>query len=321
METVYQRRIRYKGKIEKVSKIICEYFNLGNFVANKIITFGYEDFNLALETTKNKYLVKISSDFRSLKDCKRYIDVIVKALKAGVNHPRLIKSNQGYFHVIETDNSTLRLCVMDFINGHDFLRVSITPNTNEIKFLAQQATLINSMDIKPSFVYDSWAIVNFPNEFKKKSKYLTYGEMELIQPLLEEFRNLNIEKLPHCFVHGDIISTNVMKDNNKQIWITDFAVANYYPRIQELAVLACDLLFNRNSKNESENNLKIALNEYQKFIHLTPEELRALPTYIRLAHAMHVLCSRYEKIVNNNKSKENEYFLEQGEAGLNQMSE
>jgi len=86
-----------------------------------------------------------------------------------------------------------------------------------------------------------------------------------------------------------------------------------------LAVLACNLFFNAKSKEESENNLNIALEEYQKRIPLTDKELVTLPTYIKLAHAMHILCANYEEVAKNNVSEENEYWLQQGRAGLEQM--
>lgn len=140
--------------------------------------------------------------------------------------------------------------------------------------------------------------------------------MKLIQSLIDEFDNMQIDKLPHCFVHGDIITTNVMEDNNSKIYIIDFSVSNYYLRIQELAVLACNLFFNPNSITETENNLKVALEEYQKKIKLTDKELESLPLYIKFAHAMNLLSANFEKVVNKNDSDENEYWLNLGRSGL-----
>ena len=138
----------------------------------------------------------------------------------------------------------------------------------------------------------------------------------MIKPLTKEFEKINIQTLPHCFVHGDIIATNTMKDKNNKIWIIDFAVSNYYPRIQELAVFACNLLFDEEHRSKTENNLKIALGEYQKVIKLTPRELEILPTYIKLAYAMHVLSATYESVAEKNNSEENKYWLSQGRMGL-----
>jgi len=316
MKEVYKRRIGYRGKLEEISCAICKSFNLGEFSSNNLILIGYEDFNFALETTKGKYFVKIFANFRSDKNCQRYVNIMAEAINAKVRTPKLFKSDQGYLHKLEIHDCTLRLCVMEHIEGQDIFSLGKTLNLSEMKFIAQQAALINSIDIKLQPIYDSWAIVNFLEEFRKTKKYLSARDLELIEPLVQEFKNLGIKDLPHCFVHGDIITTNVMKDNQNKLWIIDFSVSNYYPRIQELAVLACNLFFDAESKTKSENNLNVALKEYQKKIKLTDKELTALPTYIKLAHAMHIIGATYAKSVENNTSEENKYWLQQGRAGL-----
>ncbi len=319
MEEHYKRRIGYKGKLDDVSSVICKDFSLGNFLSNDLITLGYEDFNFCLQTSNGKYFVKVFSNFRDLNDCKRYVDVMERAKEAGVATPSLLKSKQGHLHTLEVNHTKLRLCVMEFVDGNTFYGRGEYPNRDEIRYIASQASLINSIDIKPKPVYDSWAITNFPAEFQKKSKYLSPEDEKVIRPLLEEFDKLKIHELPHSFVHGDIISTNLMKDENDKLWIIDFAVSNYYPRIQELAVLASDVLFNAESQTESQRNLDVGLEEYQKRIQLTDRELKALPIYIKIAHAMHVLCSSYEKGAQNNTTEENEYWLKRGRQGLEQM--
>jgi len=318
METIFKQRIGYNGDLREISKIICKDFNLGDFLNCKIILTGYEDFNFFLETADGRFFVKIFSNERTLDDCKRNVDIIVKVLENSISFPKLHKSKQGYLHILNIDQSKLRICVMGFIDGKDFFISKETITKEDMISLSHQASLINTINIKPSKIYDSWAIPNFLIEFEKKSQYLEKEDLELIKPLLEKFKNLNIETLPYCFVHGDIIKTNVIKDKNGKIWIVDFSVSNYYPRIQELAILTCDILFNKDNKDESEQNLKDVLEEYQKTIKLTLRELASLPTYIKFAHAMHVLLATYEKKVKNNNSEENEYFLEIGRAGLRQ---
>ena len=85
-----------------------------------------------------------------------------------------------------------------------------------------------------------------------------------------------------------------------------------------LAVLSCNLFFNPANKKNSQDNIEILLKEYQKAIKLTNEELNVLPIYIELAHAMHLLCANFDKVVNKNTSEENEYWLNQGRTGLKQ---
>lgn len=319
MESVFKQRIGFDGDLKDISNVICKDFNLGNFVNYQIILIGYEDFNFSLETDKGKFFVKIFSNERTLNDCKRNVDVIVKSIEAGVSVPKIYSSDQGFLHILKIDKSTLRLCVMDFIDGRDFFSSKKPITKKDILSLAHQAALMNTIKLKPSKIYDTWAITNFLLEFEKKSSCLEKEDFDIIYPLVEEFKYLKVETLPHCFVHGDIIRTNVIKDKKGKLWIVDFSVSNYYPRIQELAVLACDILFNQHDKSESEQNFKNALKEYQKTIKLTQKELESLPTYIKLAHAMHVLGATYEKKAKNNLSEENEYFLGIGRAGIMQV--
>jgi len=312
----FYKRIGYEGELSDISKMICDNYNLGDFVSNKLVPLGYEDFNFILETTKGKFFVKILSNFRSDDDCHAYVDKMSKVIENNITFPKLFKSSQGYLHIAHVNESKLRFTVMEFIDGESYYVLKEKPNSDDIRELARQAALTNSMDIKPPLFYDSWAVTNFLKEYEKKEKHLQSEDVEMIEPLVKEFKEMKIDELPHCFVHGDYIVTNVMRDKNKKLWVIDFSVSNYYPRIQELAVMACNLLFDEKSKENSENNLKTALDEYQKTIKLTPRELEVLPTYIKLAHAMHILSANHEKIVEKNNSKENEYWLSQGRMGL-----
>lgn len=319
VEGKYNSRINYHGKLEDISRTMCKNLDIGDFVANELILTGYEDYNFILETTKNKYFVKIFARFRTMKDCERYLNVMINVIRSKIKTPKLIQSKSSFLKTLEVNNAHLRFCLLEYLNGKDLFNLNETLDINEIKWVVQQATMINSADIKPSFIYDSWAITNFKKEFEKKAKYLSLDDLSMLQPLIKEFDHLKIHELPHCFVHGDLVSTNIMKDDNDELWVIDFSVSNYYPRIQELSVLASDILFDPKSKTESEKRLKIALQEYQKKIPLTKMELNALPIYIKIAFAMHILLTNYEKIVNNNTSRETEHFLQLGRIGLKHM--
>ncbi|MCH7604374.1 phosphotransferase [Patescibacteria group bacterium] len=317
MEKFFQR-ISYKGKLEDIGVAVAERYGFGDSLFCKLVPAGYEDFNFVLETTKDKHFVKVFANFRTKQQCLRYIEVMVRAENEGVSIPKLLQADREYFYSVIVNDSPLRLCVMQYIDGDTYYDLKRKPNAKEIQSLAQQAARINSIDLKPKFEYDSWAIVNFLNEFQHKSRSLRQEERELVEPLVEEYKKIDFEKLPQAFVHGDLIATNVIKDKDNRDWMIDFAVANTYPRIQEIAVLASNLLFDERSKERSTANLELALREYQATIKLTPEELNALPGYIKLAHGMHVLAAGYEKMAQSNSSEENEYWLNQGTIGLTQ---
>jgi Ser/Thr protein kinase RdoA (MazF antagonist) len=315
-EKEFQKRIGYQGEITPVLHRVIQDFSLGQYSSHQVIPMGYEDFNLNLTTSKGRYFVKMFATFRDDKESKRYVDVMVKALEAGVQHPKLFKSSQGYLHKIVVDGSSVSLCVMEQINGTSFYERNLRATEDEMRFLVRQAVLVNGMDVKPIPVYDSWAIVHFLEEYKKKREYLDASDTSLIDPLAEQFSKINIEELPHCFVHGDIIKTNVLKDNEGKLYIIDFSVSSYYPRIQELAVLLCNMLFDEDKPETFQGNYELTLEEYQKSIPLTGEEIEALPLFVKVAHAMHIICATYEKKVKDNRSAENDYWIKLGKKGL-----
>lgn len=312
----FQERINYHGDLNPLLNNVCLDFDLGKYESHDVVPIGYEDFNLFLTTDKNKYFIKIFGSYRDEEECSQYVRVMESALEAGISHPKLYKSDQGYLYETINNNQIDRLCVMQFVNGKIFYELQTTPSTEEMRFIIRQAALINQMDIKPKFVYDHWAITSFPTEYKEKGKILNDVDKALIEPFLRVYESLSIENLPHCFVHGDITKTNVMKANDGNIFILDFAVANFYPRIQELAVILCDLFFDPKNPTDFLKNYELTINEYQKYISLTDEELEKLPNYIKLAHVMHILLANYEKVVRGNNSAENKHFLEMGRVGL-----
>ena len=174
--------------------------------------------------------------------------------------------------------------------------------------------MINNLDIKPNFIYDTWAIVNFGDEYKKKREYLSDRYKSEFDKLLVELNKTDFENLPKAFVHGDIISTNVMLDNNSKIWIIDFAVSNYLPRIIDLAVIACNMCLDEKSKNNTYDNISVLLSEYNKYNQLTKYELKVFGTFYKLANAMHILQPQYI-IQMDGDSEENQYWLNEGIIG------
>lgn len=312
----FQSRISYLGDLKPLFAQVCQDYGIGSYLNHRIIRVGYEDFNVAVTTDKNNYFFKFFSDLKGLDICRRYVNIIQRVLKAGVNHPRLHRSPQGPLYVKTLGKAKIRLVVLDYIGGRTFYDLKVRPTEKEIKDIIRQAAKINKIDFSPPFFYDEWAVANFLDEYRKKGKYLEQCDIKSLRSVYENFSKINLDKLPHCFVHGDIINTNVIKDNSGKLYIVDYSVANIYPRIQELAVMLCDLFFDKEHKQNFSKTFDLVLNEYQTINPLTPDEIRTLPTFIQTAHAMHILITNYEKVVKNNDSEENRFYQSEGREGL-----
>lgn len=316
----FQKRIGYDGELENVLIKVAEDFSLGKQLKYGVVETGYEDLNVVVTTEKGRYFVKMLATFRNNESCKRYVDIMLASLEAGVNHPRLFQSSQGYLYTNKFNGTEIRLVVMEYVDGETLYDTGEKVSLEDARFLVQQAALINQIDLKVPFVYDSWAIVNFLKEWNENKGIFPEDDKVLIDPVFNEFSKLNLKSLPTAFVHGDIIRTNVMRDDKGDLYILDFSVANNYPRIQELAVLLCNIFYDDKSPRDFMDFYNLALNEYKKRIELTKLEVESLPLYLKAAHAMHILGSGKEKYNKNNESEENEYWLSQGRKGLKDMT-
>jgi Ser/Thr protein kinase RdoA (MazF antagonist) len=319
-EKKFQKRISYAGDLAAPLRTICADYELGDYTRHEIVVVGYEDFNVVLHTTKSKFFVKFFGNFRTDADCERYVTIIRKTIEAGVREPILHESSQGFIYRCTIDGAELRLIVMEHIDGKTFYDLNKTPAEDEARETVRQAALINSVKHKPKFIYDSWAIPSFLKEYNLVETLLPPDDLALVRPLVNEFKKARIDDLPHALVHGDIIKTNVILSADAKVYIIDFAVANYYPRIQELAVILCNMLFDENHPEIFKKYYTIALDEYQKILPLDSKELSLLPLFIKVAHAMHVVGAvREEKIRKNLPSAEDNYWLKLGRIGLAYM--
>ena len=310
----FNKRIALNTDLENISREICKAYELGNFVSNELITIGYEDYNYYLTTSKGKYCVKIFNKERTKEDVEIYLARIKAVANSDVNAPKpLLVDGDISLHLSYQQNS-YDICVFEFIDGKNYFQLQENPSEEVIKELARQTAMINNLDIRPNFVYDNWAIINFIEEYNEKRKYIPNQYKDAFDKLVEKYKKVDLDKLPRAFVHGDIISTNVMLDKNAKIWIIDFSVANYLPRIIDLAVISCNMCLDKNSKENTYKNIALLLSEYNKYNKLTPYELETFGIFYRLANAMHILQTEYIAKTEGN-SEENQYWLNEGIVG------
>lgn len=238
-------------------------------------------------------------------------------INSDVQHPKLYQSNQGFLHIIKEKDAQIRLCLMEYIDGKNLYQLKSYPSESEIRFLAQQVAVINKIKLIPSPRYYSWAVGNFIKGYRRKKRYLTKRDNLLISRLVGQVKLApRFKKFPHCFIHSDIIRANVMKSKRGKLFIIDFAVADFYPRIQELAVILSDLLFKENQSGEPQKSYQAFLAEYQRYTPLTKLEIKYLPLFTQCAHAINIINPSYYKVVDKNYSSENEYWINRGRAGL-----
>ncbi len=306
-------RLAYSGDLEPVFDRICTAYGVGTPVSSSVVEVGYEDCNVVLETDQDKYLAKMFAKTRSAEDIARYATTMQKVVEAGVNHPELLTTSSG--EVTYTD-SGITLVLMRFVEGKTFFELDRAPDAEERKVVLEQAAKVNAIDYRPPYLFDSWAIPNIRTMFDKVRQFIEPDDLKLVEQAMAKYEAIPVDDLPHCFVHGDFTKTNVLKGDDGKIYILDFSVANWYPRIQELSVIAANLLHNKDDSGSLDDRCGQVADEYSMFNPLTSDERQHLPAYALAGIAMEFMGAHQEKHINGNDTDETDYWLNLGREGL-----
>lgn len=232
-------RLDYAGELEPIVERVCEAYGIGTYSGHKVIEAGYEDCNVIIDTDQDRFMAKMFAKARKPEDIARYTEIMQHVLAAGVNHPELVTTIEDAS--VFTD-SGVSMVLMRFVEGKTFLELGRLPTADERAEILEQAAKINRLDYKPPYLFDSWAIPHIDSMLERVKKYVDPEDLRLVEQVKKRYEAIPVDDLPHAFVHGDIIKTNLVKADEGGIFVIDFSVANWYPRIQELAVIAANLL-------------------------------------------------------------------------------
>lgn len=310
------KRIDKIDDINILSRKVCKLYNLGNLIDTKVIEIGYEDFNAIIDTETGKYLMKVFSNSRDDEEAK---DCVNRADIAGINNvatPKVYENLNGEkFSIVHIGKLRFKLALIQYINGLDFLNLKEKPSMLELEKIVDIAARLSKIKYTPPFIYDSWAISSFCQEFEKKREYISNEYLLMIEPVYKKFKEFNYDALPKAFVHGDMVTTNMMRDNNGKVWLIDFSVSNYTARLKEIAVICDDIALVVGNKEESEKRIKHVFELWCQTVDATDFEKESFPLLLTVANSINIMNSLYEKY-NGNIADETETYLNAGIFGL-----
>lgn len=319
---------RYSDRIDTIDDIktlieeVLNIYQKTSLKEYKVLEIGYEDFNVIIKTNSDNFFLKVFNNSRDDKEVKSIIERIIAAVKVGVPTPDIYKNpkTNNYLTTISINQSRFRLCLMQYIDGHDFFSLQEKPNNQELIQISQIAAKVSKTDYKPNFVYDSWAIPNFLEEFKKKEQYLKDEDLQIVRSVYDEFSKFDYNSLPKSFVHGDMMSTNMLKDKKNNIWLIDFSVSNYMARLIEVIIICGDLALIINDQEQSLKRLKIVVETWSKIVNATEFEIKSFVMLYKVANAINIMNTNFE-IATGNTSDETIMHLNAGRFGMSLIKE
>ncbi|HEY0936121.1 MAG TPA: phosphotransferase [Trebonia sp.] len=296
---------------ELVVHVAAEY-RLGGVVDWSVFATGYEDCNIDLRTRQARVVVKVFAAGRPAGIAGRTAGVIESVREAGVRHPRLHADAAGsYVHCYDGH----QLLVMDFAPGRTFYDLGRPPDPAELARLVEQAARIHACQAHPERVFDSWAIDNLIPLAEQVGGLLGQGQRRLVDDAISAMAAAGFWSLPVTLIHADLTAGNVLLGPDGELTILDFALANRWPRLQELAVIAASLMHGSPGTLPARLEAVARLYSAAGAAPLTTEEEAALPAFGRAAAAMELL-GGLNQWQQGNRSPETDSLIDIGTAGL-----
>jgi Ser/Thr protein kinase RdoA (MazF antagonist) len=296
---------------ELVAHVAADY-RLGDVDDWSVLATGYEDCNIDLRARQARVVIKVFAVARPAGIAARTAGVIAAVREAGVRHPRLHQDAAGgYVH--EYDGH--RLLVMDFAPGRTFYDLGRPPDQAELARVIEQAARIHACELRPEPVFDSWAIANLVPLASQVGDLLDARQRRLVDGAIAELERVDFWSLPVTLIHADLTAGNVLLGPDGELTVLDFALANRWPRLQELAVIAASLM--HGSPGTLPARMETVARMYSSAgpAPLTPQEEAALPASGRAAAAMELL-GGLNQWRQGNRGPETDSLIEIGTTGL-----
>jgi Ser/Thr protein kinase RdoA (MazF antagonist) len=296
---------------ELVAHVAAEY-RLGGVVDWSVLATGYEDCNIDLRTRQARVVVKVFAAGRPAGIAGRTAGVIKAVREAGVRHPQLHADAAGE-DVHSYDGH--QLLVMDFAPGRTFYDLGRPPDQAELARLVEQAVCIHACQARPPRVFDSWAIANLVPLAGQVGDLLDMCQRRLVGDAISAMAAAGFWSLPVTLIHADLTAGNLVLGPGGELTVLDFALANRWPRLQELAVIAASLM--HGSPGPLPARLEAVARLYSAIgpDPLTPGEQAALPAFGRAAAAMELL-GGLNQWRQGNRGPETDSLIDLGTTGL-----
>jgi len=299
------------GLPELIAHVAAEY-RLGGVVDWSVLPTGYEDCNIDLRTRQARVVVKVFATGRPAGIAGRTAGVIEAIRAAGVRHPRLHADTAG--DAVHSYDGH-QLLVMDFAPGRTFYDLGRPPDQAELTRLVEQAVRIHACQARPGRVFDSWAIAYLAPLAGQVGDLLDAGQRRLVDGAISAMAAVGFWSLPLTLIHADLTAGNVLLGPGGELTVLDFALANRWPRLQELAVIAASLMHGSPLPLPARLDAVARLYSAAGPAPLTPEEEAALPAFGRAAAAMELL-GGLNQWRQGNRGPETDSLIDLGIAGL-----
>jgi len=277
MENIYNR-IGKEIDLEKLSLEICSKYGIGKYIQYKIIkNAGIDDLSYILYTDISKYIVKIINHNKTIRDINQFIKKNKIISSNNIKAPKIILNNGNYLYGTELDGLYINCCVIEYIDGKDLYTKGEKILKEDIDKLINIIIPMHKIKDELEIDYDEYCFMRIREVYAKTKDRIPEKLNDEVKEFLKEYNKIQFSKLPLCFIHGDLISSNIMKDTSGKLWLIDFYESGTGVRILDIVKILNSVIFLYYDKKNSKQLEKYFLSQYQKYLKLTDYELEVLP--------------------------------------------
>ena len=294
MENIYSR-IGKKIELEKLSIEICDTYNIGEYCKYKLIeNVGIDDLSYILYTNKSTFLVKVINKNKEIQEINQFIKKNDIISKNNIQAPKIILNNGKHIYSTEIDRLYINCCVIEYIEGKDLYTIGKRITKKDIDKLIDIIIPMHKIQDKLKIEYDEYCFMKINEVYKKTSSKIPKKLKNEVKEFLKEYNKIDFNKLPVCFVHGDLISSNIMKDKDEKLWLIDFFESGTGVRILDIVKILNGVLFLYYDKENSKELEKYFLDKYQELSKLTEYELELLPIFRKADSYVGLMLGEYD---------------------------
>ena len=292
-------RIGKKVNLKDLSITICKTYMIGIYKKHQIISVGIDDLSFFLWTDNGKYIVKTLNTDKTLKHINDYIKKYEIIMQNNIKAPKLILNRDRHIFISEIDGVYLNLCLLEYINGKDLYTLNKKITKEDIDKLVNILRNLHSIKSDLEIEYDEYCFMSLKETFSKCKSVLSDSLTHDITTFIKKHNKINFDNLPKCYVHGDLIQTNIVKDKSNELWLIDFDSSGYGYRILDIVKILSGVIFNYKWPKYSVKMQEYFLQEYCKCISLTDYELDCLDILRKADSYVGLMLLEYHKELNN----------------------
>ncbi len=300
--------------LEAVLNDVIKKYQLGELKNYSFFERGYEDLNIKLETTQGVYVVKIFSKGRS----KQFIDTYIRALNefthAGIPVSKLYKSEKGQLSQIKGRKNLSYLCVMEYFSGKTFLEQDVMKE--DCVAIACFIARMHNLSFPVHGDYDSWGVTNFLKEYSKNKTFLKRDDLEVINPIVDEFASIDFSKWKHSIIHGDFQREHVFKNRKGEYCIIDLGCLNRGVSAFDLGIFLAQFCIDMDPVNEFPDVLSAVVDAYRNVTALSNKETGFLPLIMKAHYCAYLIKTSFLVYGENDKSEQTQYWYDFSRRGL-----